>query len=1684
MKKIKKILSLVVTIALVVAIVPLMSSPASAVADTGVKFEIKPVEPDVYKLVFKAMTPDKIQLLGMIFSYDNTVIKPVHRTAYTDLSIVDGSTTPNTPFSVKAETNDEVTPVPILLWKIDGVRTGFSITISVTPPDFIASDGDYIDMFEFYFKFQTGFDDGDITATTFKFENADDPANMMALFFPAPATSSSYWGILMDRESGVNQYRWGCADELEWLPITEELGEVINPFVGPELETLTVGLTAGDSQVTLAPQSAETGFAFYYTSSTSEATAPDYGDALTTISSATEYTAVATISGTNDTLMYVQVYKVETTGSTIVGFGQASATPKPTYAIDFATASQVANGVTATGTISPTGSQGEDTLITVTITLTGTATAAGTHTVGLTSATSGVTITPPATVTKAVTAGTAMTASDTFAFTFTMPADDVEDLVVTHTFAVTPVYEIELSTAPTFTPVNYGYSSVSTQTITVTNTGNQATGTLDVGLSGANSGSFTLSTDSISSITAPGTDTFTIKPNDSLNAGTYTATVTVSGDNGISESFSVSFTVNKIAPVLDTHYESDTATAGGTYNNSAKSVSVSLLSTYTGLGTATILYDGSATAPTNAGSYAVTATFVAGDNFNAVTTPVSLGTLTIGTATYSGSTPNINQNVRNGEAANLTISLLGLNPSVAGTLGDVSYTYVSLLDTNSIIYGAPLINGDELEVVVNNMPVTSAFTATINVNVETQNYGTIPATVTLTTVDKTDVSGKITFSASNAAYTGDAITREGASISGITAGLNPGWTYTYAIGSTPTSNELISGGKPLNAGNYAVTATYEDDDNIGSVTVQFTVTQISVSILSTSNYAITKEYDGTTAAGTPTGTLSLSGVLAGDTANVSVDTGTIPTYANANVQSVTLALPISLDGTASGNYTLGAVTTVNVPASITKRPLANGMIGSIANQPYTGSPITPALTVTDGSPTIIAGSDYTVSYSNNTAIGTAMVTITATTAGNYSDSASATFNIVKGAEPTATTPANIWVKASASGTFDLDTIVLDTTGVGIRSYTLGSFSDTYPILDVSPSLSGSIISFQCRSGMTAGLANATQEIIITTTNYEDCTVILTFEVTDDAIVTLSGVSVAGKTYDGAGVSYSGTLIATDDDSNIVTGDVTPVYTYSGTPNVGTFATGATAPTEAGDYVLTVTGTGTGMVVTPLVIPFTIARKTVTITGVNQSVTVGKTPAAFTASISGEVSGKELTGRVTTATCPTYADAVGTYSIIPDTSSDTSGNYTIVYVDGTLTVTNASTPTPTPTPPYYDYGGAGSTPAASTIPAGDGSVSVTYSISGGVATLNMPTAKVNEIIGKAKDGKATLNLSKVSSATAAVLPKAALTQFVDAGLGLEMVFPQGTMTLSNSALASVASQAGGASVNIALKQLKVSDLPVALRSAVKGSDLIFDISVTSGSQVITNLGGGVISVTVPYNGPLPAAVWYLNSDGELEKLVSAYDPATKTVTFVTDHLSLYVVGEDPDGPTPITPTMPVNPFSDVFGTDWFIDDVIYAYSLGLIDGTTPTTFSPKSNLTYAEAVKLAACMHQLFTTGEVTLENDSAVWYQSYVDYAKENGIISKDYNWSAPATRAGYIEIFANALPDEAFEEINDFADGAIPDVDMDHPQADAIYKLYRAGILQGVDKEYTCAPDSNILRSEVAAILARMMNPDARITF
>ena len=88
--------------------------------------------------------------------------------------------------------------------------------------------------------------------------------------------------------------------------------------------------------------------------------------------------------------------------------------------------------------------------------------------------------------------------------------------------------------------------------------------------------------------------------------------------------------------------------------------------------------------------------------------------------------------------------------------------------------------------------------------------------------------------------------------------------------------------------------------------------------------------------------------------------------------------------------------------------LQDAWIQAIADQTYTGSAITPTVTVQDGETTLVLNTDYTVAYSNNVETGTATVTVTGT--GNYSGTATANFTIVadKSALNTAITEAETY----------------------------------------------------------------------------------------------------------------------------------------------------------------------------------------------------------------------------------------------------------------------------------------------------------------------------------------------------------------------------------------------------------------------------------------------------------------------------------------------------------------------------------------------------------------------------------------------------------------------------------------------------------------------------------------------------
>ncbi|MDL2251176.1 YDG domain-containing protein, partial [Lachnospiraceae bacterium OttesenSCG-928-J05] len=79
--------------------------------------------------------------------------------------------------------------------------------------------------------------------------------------------------------------------------------------------------------------------------------------------------------------------------------------------------------------------------------------------------------------------------------------------------------------------------------------------------------------------------------------------------------------------------------------------------------------------------------------------------------------------------------------------------------------------------------------------------------------------------------------------------------------------------------------------------------------------------------------------------------------------------------------------------TITKKSLADNMVDVSTAQTYTGEALTPSVTVTDGSPSLITKNDYEVSYKDNIVVGEASVTVLATETGNYSGSITKNFAI-------------------------------------------------------------------------------------------------------------------------------------------------------------------------------------------------------------------------------------------------------------------------------------------------------------------------------------------------------------------------------------------------------------------------------------------------------------------------------------------------------------------------------------------------------------------------------------------------------------------------------------------------------------------------------------------------------------------
>ena len=270
---------------------------------------------------------------------------------------------------------------------------------------------------------------------------------------------------------------------------------------------------------------------------------------------------------------------------------------------------------------------------------------------------------------------------------------------------------------------------------------------------------------------------------------------------------------------------------------------------------------------------------------------------------------------------------------------------------------------------------------------DTANYETATCKVKLEVKPK-NITPDVTLSADEYTYTGNQCRPVVTVKDGSTALAATDYELTYSANTdVGTAHVKVA---PKTGSNYTFTA----------VDKPFTIKAASRTI--TIGSYTGKTYDGTAVAeptndqytvSAGTGTVTFQFFKKGESTPLS----TAPVDAGEYTVVATVA--------AAGNY--AAATSAAKAFTIAPKPVTEPTFeGVAASYEYTGSSISPVVTLKDGTAVIPAG-EYEVKYTKNTDVGTATITVTNKAGGNYTVSGSKTFTITaKTITPTVTLMEN------------------------------------------------------------------------------------------------------------------------------------------------------------------------------------------------------------------------------------------------------------------------------------------------------------------------------------------------------------------------------------------------------------------------------------------------------------------------------------------------------------------------------------------------------------------------------------------------------------------------------------------------------------------------------------------------------
>ena len=168
--------------------------------------------------------------------------------------------------------------------------------------------------------------------------------------------------------------------------------------------------------------------------------------------------------------------------------------------------------------------------------------------------------------------------------------------------------------------------------------------------------------------------------------------------------------------------------------------------------------------------------------------------------------------------------------------------------------------------------------------------------------------------------------------------------------------------------------------------------------------------------------------------------------------------------------------------------------------------------------------------------------------------------------------------------------------------------------------------------------------------------------------------------------------------------------------------------------------------------------------------------------------------------------------------------------------------------------------------------------------------------------------------------------------------------------------------------------------------------------------------------------------------------------------------------------PTVTFTDVPTTSWSYPYITRLASTGVVGGVTGTTYGPKQQVKWGEALKMV--MLGAGYPKQVELSGNN--WAANYLTYAYNNGIVtSNKIDLTKPITRLEMAELAVRALKMQPSTSVKA---GITPPTDTVNGY---VYTLYNLGIVSGDSSsgKNLYSPNSTLLRDEMAKIVCGVMD-------